>query len=103
MVAEAAPQQILGVQPCLDHRGSGPLRGDRNVVVEVPPDVVSEVLLAAVCLPRARYLEGVVIDQRHTARALAVGTPQVRHEDAAWSSMHGVRPGVAGLGGALLG
>src|SRR5207302_2974959 len=46
----------------------------------------------------------VVVAQRDPAWALAsVGAAKVRHEDAPGSAMHGVRTGVAGLGGQLLG
>ena len=62
VVAEPPAQQVLGVQPALDHRRGGPFRGDRDVVVEVPPHVVGEALLAAVGLPGADDLEGVVVD-----------------------------------------
>ncbi len=104
VVAEPPPQEVLGVQPVLDHRRGRPLRRDGDVVVEVPPHVVGEVLLAPVRLPGAGDLEGVVVDQRHPSRAVAaVGAAQVGHEDAAGPAVHGVRAGVAGLGGELLG
>ena len=70
VVAEALAEQILGVEPVLDHRRRRPLGGDRDVLVQVPPDVVGEVLVAAVCLPGARDLEGVVVDQRDAAGAV---------------------------------
>ena len=46
-----------------------------DVVVQVPPHVVGEVLLAPVRLPGAGDLEGVVVDQRHPARAVAPLAP----------------------------
>ena len=104
VVAEALAEQVLGIQPVLDHRRRRPLRGHRDVLVQVPPDVVGEVLVATVGLPGARDLEGVVIDQRDPAGPVAVaGGAEVRHEDAARPAMHRVRARVAGLGSKLLG
>ncbi len=104
VVAEALAEQVLGVQPVLDHRRRRPLRGHRDVLVQVPPDVVGEVLIAAVALPGAGDLEGVVVDQRHPAGPVAVaGGAEVRHEDAAGPAVDGVRARVAGLLGELLG
>jgi hypothetical protein len=92
VVAESLPQQVLGVEAVLDHRRRRPLGGHRHVVVQVPPDVVGEVLLAAVALPGAGDLERVVVDQRHAARAAAaVGGAQVRHEDASRAAVDRVR------------
>jgi hypothetical protein len=70
VVAEAATEQILGVEAVLDHRWGRPLGGDRDVLVQVPPDVVAEVLLAAIRFPRADHLEGVVVDQRRGPSAI---------------------------------
>jgi hypothetical protein len=76
VVAEPLAQEVFGVQPVLDHRRGRPLRRDRDVIVQVPPHVVREVLLAPVRLPRSGYLERVVIDERHASRAIgAVGAP----------------------------
>ena len=104
VVAELAAQQVLGVQAVLDHRRGGPLGGDDGVVVQVPPAVVAEVLVAAVVLPGADDVEAVVVEQGDPAGAVvAVGPAQVEHEDAAGPAVDGVGPRVAGLGGQLLG
>src|SRR5436305_14470363 len=61
-------------------------------------------MVAAIRLPGAGDLEGVVIDQGHPSRAfVAVRAAQVGHEDPAWPAMHGVGARVARLGGKLLG
>src|SRR2546426_4703495 len=74
VVTEPSSQKVVGIQPVLDHRRSPPLRRDRDVVVQMPPYVVPEVLLAAIRLPRAGHLEGVVVDERNPSRAVrAVG------------------------------
>src|SRR6266498_2993731 len=70
----------------------------------VPPDVVPEELVAAVQLPGADDVEGVVVQQRDPAGAVVASCPAERgHEDAAWPAMDGVGPGIAGLAGQLLG
>src|SRR5215218_8871179 len=104
VVAEPPPEQVLGVQAVLDHRGRAPLGGDHGVVLQVPPAVVAEGLVAPVQLPGADDLEAVVVEQGHPAGAVvAVGPAQVEQEDAAGSAVDGVGTGVAGLGGQLLG
>ena len=67
-VAVMVRQQLLGDDPLLDHRGRAPLAGHQHVVVDEPPEVVGEVLVAAVDLPLALDLEGVVA-QRDAAGA----------------------------------
>ena len=91
-----AAQQQLGHDPVLDHRRGAPLRRDRDVVVDVPPHVVGEVLVAPVGLPLAGHLERVVVEQRHTAGALLAVPAEAGDEQPAGAAVHGVRPGVAG-------
>src|SRR6266511_3747953 len=62
MMAELAAEQVFGAEAVLDHRRCPPLRGDDRVVIEVPPDVVGEELVAAIELPRADDVEGVVVE-----------------------------------------
>jgi hypothetical protein len=57
---------------------------------------VGKVLVTAVGLPRPDDVEGLVVEQRHSARALPAAAAQAGDEHAAGSAMHGVRPGVAG-------
>ena len=104
VVAEAAAEQVLGVEALFDHRGGGPFGGDDGVVVQVPPAVVAEPLVAPVGLPWADDVEGVVIQQGDPAGAVvAVGPAQAEHEDAAGPAVDGVGAGVAGLGRQLVG
>jgi hypothetical protein len=92
VVAEPPSEQILGVEPVLDHRRRRPLGRDGDVVVQVPPDVVAEVLVSAVRFPTTGDLEGFVVDQRDAAGAIgAVCTAEIRHEDAAGAAVHRMR------------
>src|SRR5215216_5668477 len=104
VVTKAAPQQVLGVEAVLEHGRCAPFGGDDSVVVEVPPDVVGEELLAAVALPGPDDVEAVVVEQGDPAGAVvAVGPAEGGKEDGAGPAVDGVGPGVAGLGGQLLG
>ena len=77
VVPELAAEQILGVEPVLDHRRRRPLRRQHRVVLQVPPHVVGEELRSAVQLPRSDDLERVVVDQRDAAgTVVAVGAAQ---------------------------
>jgi hypothetical protein len=76
VVAELAAEQVLGVEARLEHRRSAPLGGDHGVVVEVPPAVVAEELVAPVVFPGADHVEAVVVEQGDPARpVVAVGPP----------------------------
>ena len=96
-------EQQFGDQAVLDHRGSAPLAGDQDVLVEVPPRVVGEVLRPAVGLPGALHRERVVVEQGDPARAVRVveRPADAGQEDAVGSAVQRVRAGVAGLLGQL--
>jgi hypothetical protein len=102
-VAVLAAEQQLRDDAVLDHRWRGPLRGDRNVLHDVPPDVVGQVLVAAAGLPRAGDVEGGVVEQRDPARAVRFAAAEAGHEHRARPAVHGVRPRVVGPLAELLG
>ena len=89
-----AAEQQVGDDAVLDHRRGAPLGGDRHVVVDVPPHVIGQVLVAAVGLPLAGHVKGVVVQQRDAAGALLAAAAQAGHEQPAGTAVHGVRPGV---------
>ena len=66
------PSSSSGLSAVLDHVGRAPFAGDRDVLAEVPPEVVSEILRAAIDLPPAEHVEALVIEQEDSARAVAV-------------------------------
>ena len=73
-------------------------------MVQVPPYIVAEELIAAIQLPGADDIEGVVVQKSNaTGPVFSVGAAQGGHEDAARPAVDGVRPRVAGLGGELAG
>ena len=102
LVTVTAGQQGLRDDSVLDHVRSAPLAGDRRVVTEVPPEVVSKLLRAAVQLPAALHREGVVVDDENTARPVSVGRAQRADVDSVGTAVDGVRAAVAGAIGDLI-
>ena len=105
-----AAQQQLADDAVLHHRRRAPLGGDQYVLGQVPPEVVRQVLRAAVGLPRPAYLERGVVEHRDAARSVSTARrpvgirgPQGRQIDPIRSTVYGVRAGVAGVLGQLLG
>jgi len=104
LVAVLAAEQQLADHAVLDHRRGAPLAGHRDVLGDVPPQVVGQILRTAVDLPPAEHLERLVVQQRDTAGPLlAVRAAEAGQVDALRSTVEGVRPGVAGPLGQLLG
>ena len=96
-MAVLAVEQQLGLHAGLDHLRGAPLAADHRVVAEVPPEVVVQVLVAAVDLPAAEHVEGVVVEHEDAAGTLAVGGAEGADVDAVGSAVDGVPLGVAGL------
>src|SRR5215207_414542 len=89
-VAVLAIEQQLGLHPGLDHARRTPLTADEGVVAEVPPEVVVQLLLAAVDLPATEHVEGVVIEHEDAARSPTVRSPERADIDAVGSAVDGV-------------
>ena len=103
LVAVLARQQQLGVHAVLDHVRRAPFGGDHRVVPEVPPEVVGQLLRAAVLLPLALQLERLRIHQEDAARTVAGRRPERAPIHAVGTAMDRVGGGVAGLPDELLG
>src|SRR4051812_48589546 len=97
LVAVLTVEEQLGLHPALDHLWRAPLAADQRVVAEMPPEVVVQVLRAAVDLPPAEDVEGVVIEHEDAAGTAAVGGPESADVDAIRSAVDRVPIGVAGL------
>ena len=97
VVAVLAAEQELGVDPRLDHVRRAPLAGDDAVKADVPPDVVGELLRAAVDLPLALDREVVVVEQEDAAGAVAVGGAERAGVEPVGAAVERVRTRVAGL------
>ena len=103
LVAVLVAEQQLADQAVLDHVRRAPLRGDHGAEVEVPPEVVGELLRAAVDLPLALDREVVVVEQEDAAGAVALGVAERRDVDAVGAAVDRVRAAVAGLARDLVG
>src|SRR5262245_65644451 len=98
-IPEVQPPAILGAeqdfrnQAVLESIRCAPLARHQGVVTEMPPRIISEVLRAAVDLPLAAHVEGLVIHHEHAARALALAVAQRRNTEALGPATHGMRAG----------
>src|SRR5215212_9359152 len=90
-------QEQFWLHPALDHLRRAPLAADQRVVAEMPPEVVVQILIAAVDLPATADVEGVVIEHEDAAGTAAVGGAEGADIDAVGSAVDGVPLGVAGL------
>src|SRR5215208_3977541 len=95
-------EQQFRLHSALDHARRAPFAADQGVVAEVPPEVVVQILLAAVDLPATEHVEGVVIEHEDPAGTLAVGRAKRTDIDAVWSAVDRVPVGVPRLRGHLL-
>ena len=75
-VAVPAGEEQLRVHAVLHHVRRAPLAGDHDVATEVPPEVVGEILGAALALPSAFDLEGLRIDHEDSTRTVAFTIPR---------------------------
>jgi hypothetical protein len=96
-VAVLVGQQQVALQALLDHLRGPPRARDERVVVDVPPEVVGELLRAAVLLPRALEGEVVVVHEEQPARPAAVGGAEGAHVQPVGPAVRGVRARVARL------
>ena len=103
LVAVFPAEQQLGHDAVLDHVRRAPLAGDQRVVAEMPPEIVGEVLRAAVDLPAAEHIEALVVEHEDAAGSVAVRRAERADIDAVRAAMHRVRTRVAGCARELVG
>ena len=71
-VAVLASEQQLRIDAAAHHVRRPPLAGDHDVVAEMPPEIVGEILRAPVQLPAPARLEGLVVEDEDAAGAVAI-------------------------------
>ena len=103
LVAVLVAQQQLGLDAALDHVRRAPLGGDDRALVEVPPEVVGQLLRPAVLLPGALDREVLVVEQEDAAGPVAVGVAERGDVDPVGAAVDRVRARVAGLARDLVG
>src|SRR5262249_59053271 len=96
LVAIAPAQQDLAVDAGLDHLRRPPLAGDRDVVAQMPPEVVGQELWTPVELEAAFHRHGVVIEDEDPARPIAVRRAESADVHAVGPAVDRVRAAVAG-------
>src|SRR5262249_58056162 len=74
-----------------------PLAGDHGVMSQVPPEVVCQILRAAVRFPRSLDLEGFGIEKKDAARTFAISGTDGIHVHAVWPAVRGMGAAVAGF------
>ena len=102
-VTVLAAEQQIGLHSIFDHFRRAPFAGDRNVVAEMPPEVVGQVLRSAVDLPAAEHVDALMVEQKESAGTVAVGSTQRAHIDRVGAAMNRMRPAVTGARGEFFG
>ena len=97
LAAVLSRQQQLRVEAVLHHIRRAPFGGDHGVVPEVPPEIVSQILGAALLLPLALQLKRSGIHQEDAARTIATGRTERAAINAVGAAMNSVWRRVAGL------
>ena len=97
LVSVLTAQQQFRHDAVFDHLGGAPLAGDHRVVVDVPPEVVGEILRPPFGFPRALDLERLMVYDEDAAGPVAFGVSERVHVDAVRSAVHGVGTAVTRL------
>src|SRR5580658_7765461 len=91
-----AAQQQFRIHSVLDHVRRAPLAGDRDVIAQVPREIVAKVLRTAIDLPSTDRLEVVMIQGKNSTGAIAAGRPKGAQVDAVGPAVNRVRTAVTG-------
>src|SRR5260370_40146048 len=94
-VAGAATQQNFRIYPLFHHTGRSPFAGDNGVESQVPPEVISKFLRAAIQLPLPEDIEALLIHHENSARTAAVRSSQRADIDSVATAMNAVRGAVS--------
>src|SRR5579872_251472 len=98
MAVFAAEQQVR-LYAMLNHVWRTPFAGNRNVVAQMPPEIVGEILRAAIHFPAAQHVEAFMIEEEQPSRTFALGSAKGANVDRVGAAMNGMRTAVAGACG----
>src|SRR5260370_37562742 len=87
--------QALDAEPVLEHGGCAPLDGDRDVVADVPPEIVCEELRTTDDLPLAEHVEALMVQQEDSAGTAAGRAAHCAYVDGVGAAMERMRAAVA--------
>src|SRR5580704_4564149 len=91
LVAVTATQQNFRIHSLIHHGGRSPFAGDDGVESQVPPEVISKFLRAAIQLPLPEDIEALLIHHENSARTAAVWSSQRADKDSVGTAMNRVR------------
>src|SRR5215467_14736447 len=97
LVTVLAGQQQLWIDAIFYHIRSAPFGRNHRVVSQVPPQIVSQLLWAAILFPRPLQLKRVRIHQENASRAVSASRSECAPVDGVRSTMKCMRRRVAGL------
>src|ERR1700694_2780657 len=95
VVAVFALHQQVEVGAALDHVRRAPFAGDRDVVAEMPPEIVAEELGTAVDLPAAEHVKAFMVEQETSAGSATLGVAERAHVDGIGSAVNRMWPAVS--------
>src|SRR3984893_18318985 len=95
-MAVVAFDQALEAESVFEHVGRPPFAGDRDVVADVPPEIVGEELWTAVDFPLAEHVEALVVEQKDSAGAAAVRATHGAYVDRVRAAMERMRAAITG-------
>src|SRR5260370_18661480 len=91
LVAVAATQQNFRMSLVFHHAGRYTFAGDDGVESQVPPEVISKFLRAAIQLPLPEDIEALLIHHENSAGTAAVRSSQRADKDSVGTAMNRVR------------
>src|ERR1700751_5352998 len=91
-----AGHQQVRLYSMLDHIRRTPLTGHRDVVAKMPPEVIGQVLRAALDFPSSQHLETLMIKQKQAAWAFTLRRTQGADVNGIRAAMKRMRPAIAG-------
>src|SRR2546423_10803130 len=71
-VAVLPSEQQLRIDAAAHHARRSPLAGDHDVVAEMPPEIVGEILRAPIQLPAPARLESLMVEDEDATGAVAI-------------------------------
>src|SRR5262249_33588943 len=83
----------------LNHVWRTPFAGNRNVVAEMPPEIIGEILRTAVHFPAAQHVEAFMIEEEQPSRTSTLGSAKGANVDRVGAAMNGMRTTIAGARG----
>jgi hypothetical protein len=95
-MAVLSTKQQVWHRTVFDHFRRSPLTGNRDVVPEVPPEIIGEVLRSTIDFPSPQHVKAFMVEQEDSAGSIARGVAERADVDRVRPTVDGVRATVAG-------